>query len=175
MKTHQLLGMITNKIFVMGIFCFFTNCVQKKKCDIEPISKEEIDIALYNKDIIVENNDKRTDTLHVIDKYDRLQSTSIKSLSNDKACGHYVGFTYEFNTEIIEIHFFKNEIGIEISVSNNCTVTERMIIHNNFKQNSTFQINLNNCDKSELEDVTFRNFEFNSLKFKDNIQWTVIR
>lgn len=149
----------------------FISCVDKKECNVDPISSNILNESFWNRSIVFTNGEK-FDTLSFVNKIEILTDTSIKAIANYEECGHLIEFNYKFsaNDEPLNISLEKKENDKYIfSVKSDC-VQKTFDLEQNSIKNKIILKSLN-C---HLIEIAFDSLKFSYYKTADNRIWRPI-
>jgi hypothetical protein len=147
-----------NYFYILVIFVCFS-CIRERKCDIVPISLEEMDTKKIKGDFIFKSKNGNIDTLSLIDDYDVLTNKEIKSPTNYVRCNHSIGFDYLSKNKngIIKISLKKNEDKeYTFSVVGFCVDEDFKMKQTEVIKDSLLIVKVDSCENSKFKELAFR-------------------
>ncbi|WP_348822507.1 hypothetical protein [Flavobacterium aestuarii] len=163
--------------FILIVFVCFS-CIRERKCNIIPITLEEMNTKKIKGDFIFKSENGKIDTLLLIDDYDILNNKEIKSPTNYVRCNHSIGFDYLSKNKngIIKISLKKNEDKeYTFSVVGFCIDKDFKMTENEVVKDSLFIIKVNSCENSNFKELAFRRFNIEYFITQNGDVWKPIK
>lgn len=174
MKRMDVYIVIKKLSLIILVAVVFVSCISKQKYNIVPITDKVIDTIYLKKNHIFISNNKVIDTLKLINKYNIIKSTAIKSITNVKNAGHFIGFDYDSSRNNGTIN-----ISLEKDVNNNylfsingfCISKDINMSQEKVEKDTIIVIDVEKCDKSNFKKIVFRKFKIEYYETQDGSIW----
>lgn len=171
--------MKTNVIIILFTLAILnSSCLEKKKCDIQPMKSNIIDSTQLKGNFIFKSNLGLIDTLELIDYHNVLKNISKKSLMTFEECEHSMGFDYysTSNKGNINVCLKKNNKNkYNLSFTGFCISKDILMNQKQVEKDSILIIEVNECDKSEFKTLAFKKCRLEYFISKDKQKWELIK
>lgn len=167
-----------NAIIILFILVILnSSCLEKKKCNIQPMKSNIIDSTQLKGNFIFKSNLGIIDTLKLIDYHNVLKKFSKKSIMTMEECEHSIGFDYySSNKGTINICLKKNNKNkYNLTITGFCISKDIIMNQKQVEKDSILIVEVNECDKSEFKTLTFKKCRIEYFISKDEQKWELIK